>query len=174
MHILNDTAFFENQKPYIYFDRTYVVIHNATHENSNLYTRITKLLISDFRKKQVSWPSWLRHRANNAGISGSIPLETISFLECKYKIPINHRTTTFIHLCGPSCCGQRAICTYKAIKLRTKQYIRGLDTFLRLTPHCDNKIKVSSCSFLIGTHHASHQGGARILLEKPFEGLCIY
>ena len=28
----------------------------------------------------VSWPSWLRHRANNAGISGSIPLETISFL----------------------------------------------------------------------------------------------
>ena len=28
----------------------------------------------------VSWPSWLRHRANNAGISGSIPLETITFL----------------------------------------------------------------------------------------------
>lgn len=27
----------------------------------------------------VSWPSWLRHRANNAGISGSIPLETILF-----------------------------------------------------------------------------------------------
>ena len=27
----------------------------------------------------VSWPSWLRHRANNAGISGSIPLETIYF-----------------------------------------------------------------------------------------------
>ena len=26
---------------------------------------------------KVSWPSWLRHRANNAGISGSIPLETI-------------------------------------------------------------------------------------------------
>ena len=26
----------------------------------------------------VPWPSWLRHRANNAGISGSIPLGTIS------------------------------------------------------------------------------------------------
>ena len=24
----------------------------------------------------VPWPSWLRHRANNAGISGSIPLGT--------------------------------------------------------------------------------------------------
>ena len=27
----------------------------------------------------VSWPSWLRHRANNAGISGSIPLRDHSF-----------------------------------------------------------------------------------------------
>ena len=27
----------------------------------------------------VPWPSWLRHRANNAGISGSIPLGTIYF-----------------------------------------------------------------------------------------------
>ena len=34
-----------------------------------------------FNKFLVSWPSWLRHRANNAGISGSIPLETISFVQ---------------------------------------------------------------------------------------------
>ena len=26
--------------------------------------------------RMVPWPSWLRHRANNAGISGSIPLGT--------------------------------------------------------------------------------------------------
>ena len=34
---------------------------------------------SQNNKKLVPWPSWLRHRANNAGISGSIPLGTILF-----------------------------------------------------------------------------------------------
>ena len=32
--------------------------------------------------KLVPWPSWLRHRANNAGISSSILLGTICFYFC--------------------------------------------------------------------------------------------
>ena len=34
----------------------------------------------------VPWPSWLRHRANNAGISGSIPLGTNFYTITEYKI----------------------------------------------------------------------------------------
>ena len=45
-----------------------------------------------FNKFLVSWPSWLRHRANNAGISGSIPLETTyfyDFLEVNFFFLLN-------------------------------------------------------------------------------------
>ena len=47
--------------------------HISKGEKNNL---IEKTLIFDWYRL-VPWPSWLRHRANNAGISGSIPLGTI-------------------------------------------------------------------------------------------------
>ena len=39
------------------------------------------MVTTNFQKDWIPWPSWLRHGANNAGISGSIPLGII-FLFC--------------------------------------------------------------------------------------------
>ena len=47
--------------------RTYKNVENTTNKIKSINFK---------RHELVPWPSWLRHRANNAGISGSIPLGT--------------------------------------------------------------------------------------------------
>ena len=51
-------------------------------------------------KRLVPWPSWLRHRANNAGISGSIPLGTNFYSINDFKI---HSLFDTLH--APPCLG---------------------------------------------------------------------
>ena len=61
----------------------------------------------NFRSKLVSWPSWLRHRANNAGISGSIPLETIFiFFPLLLKIALYYHKLLHQKLNKANCCGK--------------------------------------------------------------------
>ena len=50
-----------------------------------IFSNLMKLYCAP-KHQVVPWPSWLRHRANNAGISGSILLGTIVFLIPFYLI----------------------------------------------------------------------------------------